>query len=52
MSFSILNKAGEAVYTQEGTEFKKEDNRLWLTPGTYALSFSSDAGFHLKIKID
>ena len=51
MTFSLLDAAGEIVYTQTGTAFKEDDIRLKLSRGTYCLSMSCEAGFDLKCEI-
>ena len=52
MTFSILDESGEAVYTRTETDFKEENIRLRLEPGTYQFSMSSETGFRLAAEID
>ena len=48
MTFSILNEAGQTVYTQTGTAFREEDIRLRLSAGQYCLSISCETGYRIN----
>lgn len=48
MSFSILNEAGEAVFTKTETDYEAKDLWLHLPAGVYQLSMSCTTGFTLE----
>ncbi|MBR7016872.1 MAG: DUF2812 domain-containing protein [Lachnospiraceae bacterium] len=52
LTFSIVNAAGEAVYTVTETRFDEEDIRVRLTPGKYQLSMSVESGFEIEVEMD
>ena len=52
MSFSILNEAGEAVFTKTETDFEAKDLRVRLPAGVYQLSMSCTTGFLLDISLE
>lgn len=51
MTFSILNAAGEPVYTKTGVSFQEDDICLRLPVGRYCFSISYEAGFRVKCKM-
>ena len=51
MSFSILNEAGEAVFTKTETDYEAKDLRLHLPAGVYQLSMSCTTGFALECSL-
>ena len=52
LTFAVINEADEAVYTETGTSFSKENIRIRLSKGQYSFSMSCETGFHLKCSID
>ncbi len=48
MTFSVLNEAGQTVYTQTGSSFREENIRLQLPAGHYCLSVSCEAGYRIS----
>ena len=47
-AFSVVNEAGEAVYSVTGTDIDEENIRIRLKRGKYWLSSSCGAGFELE----
>ena len=52
LTFSVLNEAGEAVYTATETNFREVDIRLTLTPGKYEFSMSCETSFQIDAAIE
>ena len=51
LTFSIVDAAGNAVYTETGDSFDQENIRVRLDRGTYWFSMSCDAGFAIQCAI-
>ncbi len=51
-TFSIVNDAGETVYTVTGTEIHEEHIRLWLGRRWYWFSSSCSGAFELNVRLD
>ncbi|MBP0986348.1 MAG: hypothetical protein J6P39_05000, partial [Oscillospiraceae bacterium] len=52
LTFSILDENGNAVYTETGTEFSKEDIKLKLERGHYKLFLSVSSGYEIKCSLN
>ena len=52
MRFSILNEAGEAVFTKTETDFEARNLRVRLPAGVYQLSMSCTTGFVLDCSLE
>ena len=52
LTFSVINEAGEAVYSVTETDFEKENIRIRLPKGSYALQMDADSGFFLDVTLD
>ena len=48
MTFSVLDEAGQTVYTQTGTSFREENIRLQLPAGHYCFSISCETGYRIN----
>ena len=52
ITFEIVDANGEIMYSEKGTDMRKENIRIKLPKGQYWFSMNAEAGFELSVSIE